>query len=317
MTAPSAESTLSSSSDAQPASPQRPEKESSSAQDAPHTWAFVGWLYLISWALQGVVIAQGGLAWANAQPMLAALMFTPALLTLFALWRSATWSQVAWGIRRPQYLLYGALIPAGLALLCVGAISLLGWGTPSHWSVTGEGLVIEKGGFVLGQGAQGWAFFGLNYVLSALAFSVLNGVAAFGEELGWRGYLQDRFVRRYGRPLGITALGLVWGFWHFPLVLLAGYNYPETPVLGAVVLFPATAVLASFFLAWLTTRAKSFWPAVLAHGSVNTFFGYIVSGMAYAGEDARLFSDILILAFWGLVALVSFKAAARYTTREA
>lgn len=240
-------------------------------------------------------------------------MFTPALLTLLALWRGRAWKQVAWNIQRPQYLLYGALIPAALALLCVGVISVLGWGEASHWTVVSEGVVVEKGGFVLGKGPQSWGFFGLNYLLSALAFSVLNGLAALGEELGWRGYLQDKFVRRYGRAAGITLLGLVWGFWHFPLILLIGYNYPETPVLGAFLLFPATAVLASFFLFWLTTRARSFWPAVLAHGSVNTFFGYIVSDMAYVEGGARLWSDLLILAVWGLLALVVYRAAERFT----
>ena len=50
---------------------------------------------------------------------------------------------------------------------------------------------------------------------------------------------------------------------------LAGYNIPEAPVLGAVVIFPIQLIGVSFIMAWLTLRAKSFWPAVFMHGSGN------------------------------------------------
>ncbi|WP_445263802.1 CPBP family glutamic-type intramembrane protease [Rhodohalobacter sp. 8-1] len=83
--------------------------------------------------------------------------------------------------------------------------------------------------------------------LPAIPFSIINSIAAFGEELGWHGYLQDKFVCSYGRTLGIRLLGPLWGSWHFPLILPVGYNYPDSLILGAFLLFPATAVLASFF----------------------------------------------------------------------
>jgi membrane protease YdiL (CAAX protease family) len=264
---------------------------------------YVGALYVVSYVLQLVIVARGGLSWAYAQPLMGALMFLPAVLAIPFLHRSG-WGSVAWGIRRPQYLLYAALLPAGTALLCIGAIGLLGWGAPAHWSLAGTDVVVEKGGFVLGTGRQGLGTFALNYGLTAVAFSALNGLAAFGEELGWRGYLQDRFVARFGTPLGITLVGLAWGFWHLPLILI-GYNYPSLPVLGALVLFPLTTIFASFVLAWLTTRARSLWPAVLAHGSVNTFYGYIVSDVQYTVP--ALGPELLILAVWGLVALATYR----------
>jgi membrane protease YdiL (CAAX protease family) len=278
-------------------------------QRSPLTYTAV--LFGLSYALQFVIILGGGLSWTYAGPLMIVLMFLPGLLALLFLGKGKTgWRSVAWGVRRPRYLLYGALLPAGTALLCIGVIGGLGWGTPTHWHLSGGQVVVEKGGFVLGTGAQGLAYFAANYGLSALLFSVVNGLAAFGEELGWRGYLQDRLVRRYGKGGGITLLGLVWGFWHFPLIL-TGYNYPELPVLGALVLFPLTTIFASFMLAWLTTRAKSLWPAVLAHGSVNTFYGYIVSDVEYAVSP--LWPELLIVAVWGLVAAVVYRWVERST----
>jgi membrane protease YdiL (CAAX protease family) len=95
---------------------------------------------------------------------------------------------------------------------------------------------------------------------------------------------------------------LIWGFWHFPLIV-SGYNYPESPVLGAFILFPLTTIFASFFLAWLTIKGQSLWPAVLAHGSVNSFIGAFIGGMEYQN---RLAADILVLAFWAIIALLSY-----------
>lgn len=270
-------------------------------------WRYVLALYVVSYALQGVAIATGGLDSRYFEPLMIATMFLPAILAVGMLWRNGeSFTSMAWGIGRLRYLIYAALLPALFAFGCILMITGLGWGTSTHWTLGTYEITLEKGGFLLGLGTQDWGFFALNYLLSALAFSALNGIAALGEEVGWRGYLQDRFVRRYGRGLGITLLGLVWGFWHLPIILV-GYNYPETPVLGALLLFPATTVCASFFLAWLTTRAKSLWPAVLAHGSVNTFYGYIIAGMDHTGGSS-LAADGLVLVVWGLVAVAAFVA---------
>ena len=99
-----------------------------------------------------------------------------------------------------------------------------------------------------------------------------------GEELGWRGYLQGRLIERFGLSKGIIVLGLLWSLWHLPL-LLAGYNYPEHPVLGAFVLPPLLLVAASFFMAWLTLHTQSFWPAALAHGAGDSIQGGLMSSI--------------------------------------
>ena len=45
----------------------------------------------------------------------------------------------------------------------------------------------------------------------------------WGEEFGWRGYLQVRLLAR--RPLlAAVVTGLIWGLWHIP-INLRGYNF--------------------------------------------------------------------------------------------
>jgi membrane protease YdiL (CAAX protease family) len=55
--------------------------------------------------------------------------------------------------------------------------------------------------------------------------------------------------------------------------LLCGFSYPENRYLGAFVLSPLLLIAASFFLAWLTLRARSFWPAARAHGAGDSIQG--------------------------------------------
>jgi membrane protease YdiL (CAAX protease family) len=60
----------------------------------------------------------------------------------------------------------------------------------------------------------------------------VNGLFAFGEELGWRGYLLPKLMP-LGKWKAYVLVGIIWGLWHGPLVL-AGFNYPAFPVLGVL-----------------------------------------------------------------------------------
>ena len=55
---------------------------------------------------------------------------------------------------------------------------------------------------------------GLQTVLLA---PILAIVIAFGEEYGWRGYLQTELFK-FGRVRGVLLVGVIWGVWHWPLV---------------------------------------------------------------------------------------------------
>ncbi|MGI6878970.1 CPBP family intramembrane glutamic endopeptidase [Microbacterium sp. gxy059] len=91
-------------------------------------------------------------------------------------------------------------------------------------------------------------------------------VAAFGEELGWRGYLTTALS-----PLGFwpsaVIIGIVWGLWHAPIILL-GYNFQRTDGWGLALMCGFT-FFVGVLLQWTRYVTRSVWPAAVGHGALN------------------------------------------------
>lgn len=103
--------------------------------------------------------------------------------------------------------------------------------------------------------------------------AVLNGFLAFGEEIGWRGWLLPEL-----HPLGnwpaVLLTGAVWGAWHAPLILL-GYNFDQPNSLGVVAMI-AGCTAVGVVIGWSRIWSTSVWPAVFGHGSLNAAGGLVV-----------------------------------------
>lgn len=113
---------------------------------------------------------------------------------------------------------------------------------------------------------------GAGLVLTLIAPLVLvNHIAAFGEELGWRGYLLPMLIEGLGERRAVLMNGVLWGIAHAPLVCF-GLNYtgeyPGAPFTGILMMVVFATVLG-VFMSYLTLRSGSIWPACVAHGAVN------------------------------------------------
>jgi uncharacterized protein len=267
-------------------------------------------VYVLSWSIQtGVILTYGNPEDPRALPWLAGVMFTPAVVTLgFAVFSHESRKMIKW---RPAWSVLplsiaGFVVPTLIAFGTVAAVQDAGWGKSGWFDFSTASVAISGGPWLLGRGTEGWSLFMANVLVTGGYFSALNALAAMGEELGWRGFLQGLLVEELGLTRGIVLLGLLWSFWHLP-ALLAGYNYPEHPVLGATVLFPVQLVAASFFLGWLTIRSGSFWPAAVAHGAANSIEEGVTQHLnmvvPHLYEDAiRVGLTVLVgLLFWWLV----------------
>lgn len=128
---------------------------------------------------------------------------------------------------------------------------------------TGEPLPLSAGTLLLIQSLQA-LFLG----------PIINSLFTFGEEFGWRAYLQPKLL-----PLGfrraMVAMGIIWGVWHWPLIAMGhnyGLDYVGHPWLGLLAMTWFTFV-AGTFIGWLALRGGSVWPAVLAHATINAVAG--------------------------------------------
>jgi membrane protease YdiL (CAAX protease family) len=147
--------------------------------------------------------------------------------------------------------------------------------------------------------------FWLALLQGLVAGVTINAVAAFGEEVGWRGFLQ-RELDGLGLWKASLVIGLIWGLWHAPLIV-QGLNYPEHPWTG-IFMMTVMTVLLSPLLSYLTLRANSVLAAAIFHGTFNATAGLailvvkggndlIVGVTGLAGFIVLLFINIVLFVF--------------------
>lgn len=128
---------------------------------------------------------------------------------------------------------------------------------------------------------------------SILPAALINTIPAFGEELGWRGWLLPKLL-----PLGtlpaIAVSGIIWGLWHAPVILL-GHNYPGVPGWLAMLTMVGMCIVVGAIFGWLRLRSQSVWPAALAHGSFNAAAGM---GLLFSSADAPFDPTVATILGW-------------------
>lgn len=111
---------------------------------------------------------------------------------------------------------------------------------------------------------------GLLLILAA-PLVIVNHVAAFGEEIGWRGFLLPLLMDELGVRKAVLLNGVLWGTAHAPLVCF-GLNYtgdyPGAPWTG-ILMMVLFATSIGIFLSYLTLKSRSIFPACIAHGAIN------------------------------------------------
>jgi uncharacterized protein len=124
----------------------------------------------------------------------------------------------------------------------------------------------------------------------------LGLLITFGEEYGWRGYLQPALTKM-GRVRGVALLGVIWGIWHWPVIWM-GYNFPGHPYLGSLLMVLFSSGLA-FLLGYAVLKAKGVWIAAFLHAMVNQSSSYFM-GLIYTPTDVAYSFGIGI---YGVIAL--------------
>lgn len=260
----------------------------------------------LSWAIQILAISVLGLNSGITRLLFVVVMWSPTVVAIaFIAQNQAARGELRWRLGLLRYYPIGIAAETAIAFGVLGLFLVLGPAASGWFRFDPSGVFISGGPWVFGRGLQGWPLYIVNVGATAIVYSAMGLVATVGEEFAWRGFLQGHLVRRLGAVRGILMVSAVWWAWHLP-GLIAGYNFPETPLLGAFVLFPLQMIGASFFFGWLTIRSGSFWPAALAHGAVNSIQQGVMDDLHFEGPT--LYIHVARTAGILLVGLLSCKA---------
>lgn len=117
---------------------------------------------------------------------------------------------------------------------------------------------------------EAWIIIGIlpvNFLLGYIAF--------FGEEYGWRYYLQPLLQRKFGLRKGVLLLGAVWGLWHLPL----DFFFYVTPDKGIIMTLSQliTCVTLGIFFGYAYMKTENIWVPVIMH-FLNNNLALVISG---------------------------------------
>ncbi|WP_345724046.1 type II CAAX endopeptidase family protein [Herpetosiphon gulosus] len=191
------------------------------------------------------------------------LIFSPALAAIITqLVFERRLAGLGWKISAPKDLLISYSLPLGYGLVVYSVVWLSGIGDFSLQALASQvGLAtpLAISGF--------WVYLGE----VATVGIVRSAVLAFGEELGWRGFLVPELSKRYSLVATAAISGVIWAIWHYPAILLVEYNNAGAPLWFGLCCFTILVIGLSFVMAWLRLKSASVWPAVLLHASHNIF----------------------------------------------
>ena len=140
--------------------------------------------------------------------------------------------------------------------------------------------------------------------VSAITYApFVNMLFAVGEEAGWRGTMYPILKEHFGIVKGRLIGGAIWGVWHWPIMLLAGYEYGTTywgaPVTGSL-LFCVITIAMGILFDFLYEKTNCIWVPALCHGAINAFAGVPTLFLNPAYADKLLLGPLMIGVISGL-----------------
>ena len=150
-----------------------------------------------------------------------------------------------------------------------------------------------------------WGFIATTLVQGLLSGATINAVLAFGEEIAWRGFLV-KVLQGKKFILAAILIGLVWGAWHFPLIL-NGHNYPNHPVIGVFMMILMCISMTPILLYFRLKSGSVIVPSIM-HGTLNAMIPNItllvmppnellMGGVGLAGIIVYLVASTLIFLY--------------------
>ena len=119
-------------------------------------------------------------------------------------------------------------------------------------------------------------------VFMLAALSAVQSIGLLGEELGWRGYMNQKMEPLFGTVGTCLVGGIVWSLWHLPMDI-AGCNGAISDAMSMCGGRMIQLTLFGVFLMWLTKKTDSVFPAVVGHYMFNESQGALAN-LLYQGS---------------------------------
>ncbi len=141
--------------------------------------------------------------------------------------------------------------------------------------------------------------------LNALLGGVIFGIGPLGEEMGWRGFLQDRLQGHNNSVITAIIIGAIWAAWHFPIAIRFDDFRSGLGLWEFIALYPVFTILLTFTMGRLWRWSKgSLFIAIFFHAVSNmTVDIYLLNAKWWDfGDLTQLQIYLIILLVFALMA---------------
>jgi membrane protease YdiL (CAAX protease family) len=183
-----------------------------------------------------------------------------------------------------------------LSITLLPALFLLAWAIVN----------LRSGEWTISTFQGGATRFGWIALVSVANNFLLGG--SLGEELGWRGFLLPELLKRHRPLMASLILGIIWGLWHLPIDIYAGYGLEG---LAAIPVRVMTAIALSILFTWFYLQSKgSLLVAMLLHTAANFY-----PDLGFSGYDLSIAVLVLFIGIAALIVSVSSQVFRRGVQR--
>lgn len=183
-----------------------------------------------------------------------------------------------------------------LAIGGTSALALLAIALAIPMQVTVPTLEAVAGRF----GLQANQIFPLFLLLPLIFLVTIIAGGPIAEELGWRGYAQERLQATLGPLRAGLLIGAIWALWHLPLFLILPSATGNVPLLYYL---PLVTALGGIF-GWLYAQTEgSVLISILAHAGVN----FTLGALGLVTASPQLLQLFVALVWMVLLSLVIFE----------
>jgi membrane protease YdiL (CAAX protease family) len=181
------------------------------------------------------------------------------ITTLIYEGRAGLWSWLKsvfkWRIPVVWYLVGGVLINFLFVALHIGLYLLLG------------------GRILLANGDIPW--YGYLVIFPVSVFLGFPFGSGLGEEAGWRGFALPKLLERFSPVTASIILGVLWGLWHTPALLMSSWEGSSQGLLLFVYIIPLTMIMT-----WVYLKSRmSTIPVMLMHTGGNLYGSMLTSSL--------------------------------------